>query len=317
MSRRHGSPARTYLVYGLRIRSSWELPCEEARGAEAVDIEIVDGPVSIIDRASRAAGRAFAGTESLRYAVLEDSAYLRWPDLFEFVVSADGARIVGRPLSAKSMPAFRTYLLGQVLSFALLRMGLEPLHVTAVEVRGRVVGLTGDSGYGKSTLAAQFVRDGHRLLTDDLLVMRNGGSALVAYPGPPRLKLFPESMRLLGPGFVGAPMIDTSTKMLVHLDASQVCTEPHPVGAIYALRRPAADSSLIRTTIRTMTGRRAFLELTKNTFNTVVLAPERLSNQFSLAARVATSIPIKSLTYPPGLDRVESVKAAIVRDLPW
>jgi len=53
----------------------------------------------------------------------------------------------------------------------------------------------GDSGHGKSSLAACFLAAGHRLLTDDLLVIGESGDYLMAHPGPPRIKLFPAVWR--------------------------------------------------------------------------------------------------------------------------
>jgi hypothetical protein len=63
------------------------------------------------------------------------------------------------------------YLLGQALSYALVKLGFEPLHATAIVVNGEAAVLLGSSGFVKSSLAACFLEDGHRLLTDDLLIL--------------------------------------------------------------------------------------------------------------------------------------------------
>src|SRR5205823_3279778 len=65
----------------------------------------------------------------------------------------------------------QTYLLSAGLSYCLLAKGIEPLHGTAVEVGGRALVLLGDSGHGKSTLAAGFMAAGYRLMSDDVLVL--------------------------------------------------------------------------------------------------------------------------------------------------
>ena len=88
--------------------------------------------------------------------------------------------------------SFQVYLLGQALSFALLKLGFEPLHATAVVVDGRAVALLGESGSGKSTLAAAFVDAGFQMLTDDVLMVHECRGEAMAYPGPARLKLFPK-----------------------------------------------------------------------------------------------------------------------------
>src|SRR5205085_11291512 len=75
----------------------------------------------------------------------------------------------------------------------------EPLHATVVTKDGNGLALVGDSGYGKSTLAAAFLRAGYRLLTDDLLVLHGTATGFEAQPALPRLKLFPRPARALLP----------------------------------------------------------------------------------------------------------------------
>src|SRR5204863_102769 len=104
-----------------------------------------------------------------------------------------------RRFDGASAESFQVYLLGQALSFALVKQGLEPLHATVVVVDGQGVAFLGDNGYGKSSLAACFLEGGYRLLTDDLLLLKASGGDVLAYPGPPRIKLFPEvARRFLG-----------------------------------------------------------------------------------------------------------------------
>ena len=66
-------------------------------------------------------------------------------------------------------------MLGQALSFALIERGFEPLHGTAVVVDGVAAVFLGGSGCGKSSLAASFLATGHRVLTDDLLIVQPSG----------------------------------------------------------------------------------------------------------------------------------------------
>ena len=87
-------------------------------------------------------------------------------------MSADGRHVAAGHLGNASAESFQSYLLGWVLSFALVKQGYEPLHATAVVVDGKAVAFLGTSGDGKSTLAAAFLHAGHTLLTDDLLLIR-------------------------------------------------------------------------------------------------------------------------------------------------
>ena len=312
-------PRRTYRVYGLCLRSDWSLPCPEGRGSDRAEVELFDARSSLFSEAMQGVASQPGGEDWFQHRRLWDgSDYLRWSGLFEFLVSPDGRRIACHPLNGTSREAFHAYLLGQVISFALLRQGNEPLHSTAMLINGEAVGFVGDCGYGKSSLGAAFLQAGYPLLTDDLLVVKEEGHGFFAYPGPPRIKLFPGIAKsLLGEWIAGTPMNNLTPKLVIPLglDGKMFCREASPLKAIYVLTPPSENSGSERITIRTVSPRRACLELLKNTFNAVVVEPARLRRQFDLAARLASRIPVKSLSFPRRLARLAAVREAILSDV--
>jgi hypothetical protein len=298
---------RSYYLYGVHLESVMPLPGPEITSSGQAAIELLSGPSSLFSRARREAGICAEGKEWFAHAGLSDgSDYLQWSGLFEFIVSAGGHR-----------ESFQTYLLGQVLSFALLKQGIEPLHSTTVVIDGKAVAFLGDSGYGKSSLGAAFLQEGSPLLTDDLLVLKEMGDRFVAYPGPPRIKLFPEiARRLLGDRVDGIPMNNDTSKLVIPLGPDETvspeCT--FPLKAIYILR-PPAKSHNSRIMIRQLSPRHAFVTLIKNTFNAVVVDPERIKRQFALASRLAANVSVKSLSYPRALQHLPTVREAVRSDL--
>jgi hypothetical protein len=68
-------------------------------------------------------------------------------------------------------------------------------------------------------------------------------------------------------------------------------------------------------TIRRLSQRQACIALTQNTFNTVLTDSERLIRQFAFATNVASSVPVKLLTYPRALDFLPTVRQAILADV--
>jgi hypothetical protein len=305
---------RTYEVYGLRVGSTFPLPCPESGGGGAHDVEIITQPdASFTDLRRRL--RARAPSTSFCYATLDDgSQYLRWPELFEFCITPDGRRIAGQRLGRGGLRAFQTYLLGQVPSFALVKQGIEPLHATAVVIDGEAVGFVGDGGAGKSSLAAAFLGAGVPLLTDDLLIITGEGGALTAHPGPPRIKLFPEvATRVLGTRS-GTRMNSLTPKLIVPLAADGRCwRRPAPLRALYVLgsRRSGPDGVVIRR----LSPPRAVVTLVGKMFNTIVSDPGRLRAQLDLVGRVVNAIPVKRLAFPRRLAFLPVVRAAIERDL--
>jgi hypothetical protein len=238
--------------------------------------------------------------------VLPDgSEHLVWTDHAEFRVSPDARSISFLPLDRATAATIETFLLGQVLSFVLLRRGKEPFHATVLERDGRAAGLMGPSGQGKSTLAAAMLARGWRMLTDDLLVLEG----LDALPGLPRIKLFPRSAGVLG--LRGRPIAEGSTKEVIPLPASSFCGDPTPLVQLYVLRTTPST----RCTIRKLTAKSALISLTANTFNSRVTDGDRLRQQFQQAARIAMSVPVSSISYPRTMKVLGSACEAIERDV--
>ncbi len=315
---RRRSP-RGYRVYGLCLRSQWPLPCPEGRECDLQELELFDGSPALFSKVPRDAMRRSDGKNWFQHLRLPDgSDYLRWSRLFEFLVSADGRRIACRELDNASPESFQTYLLGQVLSFALLKQGIEPLHATTVVIDGQAVAFLGDCGYGKSSLGAAFLQAGYALLTDDLLSLKQEEDQFVAYPGLPRIKLFPDIARsLLGERVNGTPMNSETSKMVIPLDqnGNRYRRKPLPLRAIYVLTPPPRSLRVPRISIRSLSPRRAFVEVLKGTFNAIVVEPARLERQFDLATRLATRVPVRSLSYPRNLRRISQVRDSILQDL--
>jgi hypothetical protein len=89
----------------------------------------------------------------------------------------------------------RSYLLGSGVGALLIQRGLLVLHGNALEKKGRAIVCVGASGAGKSTLACALMRQGWKLLADDLVALTSGGEVL---PGIPRIKLWEDAALAFG-----------------------------------------------------------------------------------------------------------------------
>jgi hypothetical protein len=304
-----------YGVYGISLRSEIPLVLPECRGAALAHIDLKRGT-------PQAFSQAIAGTELTRradwyhYAHLQDrSSYVRWRGLGEFLVSDRGRQILWDRAPEAPMESFQVYLLGQALSFALVKGGFEPLHGTAIVHQGQAIVLLGDSGFGKSTLAASFLAEGCPLLTDDLLLLRPSAAGMLAYPGPPRIKLFPDAARRLLPSAAaGVPMNSETNKHVIPLEAAQRCPGPVPLRAIYVLAPPHEMRRQRRVRIEPLPAREAFLALVSNTFNRYIADPDRLQRQVAESTGLLRSVPVRKLSYPRSLARLPEVREAILAD---
>jgi hypothetical protein len=246
----------------------------------------------------------------------EGSNYVSMRDVGEFLISEDGRSIAAYRFPHATPESFHVYLLGQALSFALVKNGIEPLHATAVVVEGRAVAFLGDCGFGKSTLAAEFLQAGHLLLTDDLLVLRKTPPQVLAYPGPPRIKLLPEVMnRFLGNPKTSFPMNSQTQKLVVPLNQDQACHVAIPFAGFYVLPSPDDVPLGSNIYIRTLSRKEAFLKLLAGAFNVLVLDQRRRRRQFEATEALANSIVVKELSYPRKLACLPAIREAILSDL--
>jgi hypothetical protein len=304
----HSDSSYRYRVYGIDIVSDTPLAMPTYAHEPLCHVACVRAPAALFVRAI--AGAAFHPSSDSwqRSAVLHDgSAYVSWDSVGEFLVAADGRRIACRPTERCSSESFQVYMLGQALSFALIKQHLEPLHATVVEIHGEGVAFLGGSAFGKSTLAASFLEAGHRLVTDDLLVLRQHGTTIWGYPGAPRIKLFPEiATRFVGLA-AGVRMNADTGKLIVPLDERQRCTRPVPVRAMYVLTPPPEAARETTVSSEPLSSRASFIELVRSTFNRRLAGARRMERQFAAAGRLIDALPLRRLTYPRRLDRLKEV----------
>lgn len=309
----------SYRMYGLALKSHVTLSCLPDIAPSPHEVELVRGPIELFAQARKGTLLKWASTDWFHYQRLDNgSDYLRWKGLCEFLVSTDGRQIAYLPSKGIPHETFQTYLISQALSFSLLKLGMEPLHATTVVVKEQAIALLGNSGDGKSSLGAAFLQAGHKILTDDLLVIKEdeSGKGFLAFPGPPRIKLFPNTSQcLFGTQVMGIPMNQRTKKQIIPLNSSQYSQSPTPLRAIYILRRPSKPHAIKGVTTRRLPSHRAMLHLISNTFNHMVVNPGRLTRQFHQAGQLASTLPVKSLSYPRNLKRLPEVLEAITSDL--
>lgn len=304
-------------LHGVWIRSPWPPGDRRAAGDARSDIDIAEIAAPLDGRWGHAAASERAIPDWFRYRRRPDGAeYLRWEGVAECVIAADGRRIEYRRLARCSPEALETYVLGQVLSFALVKRGIEPLHASAVLADGGALAFGGDAGRGKSTLAAAFVGAGFPLVTDDLLAAGTAGGRVVVYPGPGRINLLPRTARRLLGDVTGAPMSGRTRKRVFPLRAERIVsgTRPVPLRAIYLLARPTRRRGDRRVRIRRLSPRDAFARIVANTFNPVADDQARLERLLERAAWLAPRVPVRAITYPRALASLPVVLRAILAD---
>ena len=104
------------------------------------------------------------GTVWTEFHRLGDNYLLRFPDLADFEVSANGEEVVAHPAEGTDAATIEHLYINQLVPLALSRQGQPTYHASVVTVPGGAVAFIGKSGAGKSTLAASFALAGAAFL---------------------------------------------------------------------------------------------------------------------------------------------------------
>ena len=302
-----------YSVYGVAITSDWPLafPPRLEGAATLAEVDFVEGTdddFSGLDVFGDPAEPWFVSR------VLPDqSSYVRWSGLYEFRIPADGSRIACRSLNGDDPLVLQNFLFGQALSFALVHQGLEPLHAAALRVDDAAIALLGDCTFGKSTMLAAFLQAGHRVLTDDLLMVVTEDGRPIACPGSGRIKLHPDSARaFMGEVARGEQVNALTLKRSFPVDGTDAQRTGLPLKHLFVLPTPEERTRTASIGIHPLSRASLFHELLKNSFNVDILTRERLQRQFVYAAWLAGEVNGFQLRYPDGLHHLPLVRQCIV-----
>jgi len=236
---------------------------------------------------------------------------LRFPDLADFEVSADGASVQGFPAPGLTSPTVEHLYLNQVLPLALSRQGKLVLHGSAVDIGGQGVAFLGESGRGKSTLAASFATEGTRFLTDDGLLLEWVDGRCMIIPSHPSIRLWEDSQAaLVNESMTMAPAVSfTSKARFLAGPGIAFCDEARPLRRVYFL----GEGDALAPAIEPLRPAEALIELVKHSFLLDIEARDMLMRHFDDLTRLA-ELPIYfRLDYPRDYEALPAVREAIIQ----
>jgi hypothetical protein len=317
-----------YQVYGLLLTSEMALP--ELTSATEREPK---GQVDLRVRFARH-GEAFpspshwfmswtlpTGELWLSMAKDEWSYLLRFPELADFSVDADGREIVCLPGLEIPPHTLRHLLLDQVLPLVLTIRGRKALHATAVLTPAGVCAFAGPTGTGKSTLAASLLLTGYPVLSDDCLVVEEHDGQVLAIPAYPGLRLREDTLKALDNDSSHLPSVAhyTSKRRLVpDGHDSYFFTQTFPMARIYSLVRPAevgVEGGLVAPRIQRLSSRDSLVELLPFLFHLDVTNRTMLARHFEFLEQVVSQVAVRRLWLPNSFTSLPAVHEAVLLDL--
>ena len=238
-----------------------------------------------------------------------DGYLLRFPDLADFEVSADGKEVVAWPASEDDDATVEHLYINQMVPLALSRQGRPTFHASVVTVPGGVVAFLGQSGMGKSTLAASFALNGSPFLSDDALLVEETNSGCEAQPSHPSIRLWEDSVdQLVDASSSTSVPISYSTKArLLAGDALTYSSEPQRLLAAYLLE----SNDAAKIAIRTLSGLDRHMAWVHNSFLLDIEDPDLLKQHFDWTHRISSAVPTFALDYPRNYGILPDVRNAV------
>ena len=224
-----------------------------------------------------------------------DGYLLRFPELADFEVSADGTQVTTYPMPDCDEETIVHLFVNQLVPLALSRQGQPSFHASVVTVPGGAVAFLGESGAGKSTLAASFALDGSAFLTDDALLIEERDDGCFAHPSNASLRLWDDSVAALISDDVrrAGPINYTPKARLLAGEALTHNDAPERLLAAYVLTCRETEVA----TIKPLTGTERYMGWLRNSFLLDIEDDELLSQHFEWTHRVSASVPTFTLDY--------------------
>jgi hypothetical protein len=153
----------TYIGFGLHIDSDLEFPELMPAGPAEADIRIERADLASELSRDRDKARVFSDWSP-------ESFMLHIPSV-GYYVARKGEKILFDPYPGADMNSFRLYLLSIAMTALLAQRKMVLLHASAIIQDEELVLFMGQSGAGKSSMAAELHRNGYLLYSDDVCVL--------------------------------------------------------------------------------------------------------------------------------------------------
>ncbi len=205
----------------------------------------------------------------------------------------------------------RHFLINQVIPRFLGSQGEVIVHASAVKLSdGRAVAFLGNSGFGKSTLAASFAQSGAVLLADDCVLINRLDGALTVVGAFPGVRLFTDSREAIFSDNSGFEQVATQMGKHQAVLSGPLYSDRLLLARLFALNDPAVDADSV--SVMALPGANALLKVVSSLF-TLNPADEATTVRSFKAVKdlIAGSLPCSELHYPRELDILQEVRAAV------
>ncbi|WP_328801982.1 serine kinase [Paenibacillus sp. LX16] len=289
-----------YTAFGLRIASELNLPELLLAALEAVEDVVI----------RQADLTAWSGQlEQANFVMLDERFMFQIPGTAIYAVR-EGKEIEVSIFPGADPDTVRLFVLGTCMGVLLMQRRILPIHGSAVVIGGRAYAFVGESGTGKSTLAAAFRQAGYQMVSDDVIAVKATASSAIVYPAYPQQKLGLDSLLQLEA--LRENKHARNSVMLQYTDLRMLAGElnkyavpavdeffndPLPLGGVFELvadspiRALMREGELVAVTEQPLNVLECLHTLLQHTYRRVIIPRMGLSEwSFDTAARMARKV---------------------------
>lgn len=301
-----------YEAYGLTITSDVEFPelsLSEAPAGAKSDVRFqIAAPISMPEAEGKPEYIALGETPARLYLAGRGRFQVSGGSLVEF-----------DPEPGVDEKNLRLFLLGPALSLILHQRDFLVLHASGVcfansGVEPMAVAFLGESGEGKSTMAAMLYERGHRAVADDIIPVPApwapgaADTMLLVPPGFPMFKLWPPSVEALYEEAANIPLLVPNAPEYPRREKRaerEFERTAVPLGAVFVLE----SGPEIRC--ERLTAHAALMALVRNSYWVAELPPNQRERHFRQCSALAARIAVFRLQRPRDLGRLTEVAGCV------
>jgi hypothetical protein len=289
-----------YRIFSLTFRSDCRLFCDSWSGRPgSIDVSI--------ERSTRSSIETVEG-------LVDSGALFRIPNVGLFRVQAGNSIRYWCPELTRSSPipnSVKMVLSGPCMAAILRQRGMLALHASSVLIGDKAVCFLGSSQTGKSSLAASFLYEGYRVLSDDLVAIQTNGVPR-NYPGFPRIFLRKDAAKFFSEsnGFAVKPSIERDGKLQLQHTGRHVDQSAISMSHVYQLKLGPY------TSIEGCGERQAYGILRSNLRGDFAVKSKeaRVATELSISS-LARNVRVATLQRAPGLSSLRDTVHAVVSDV--
>ncbi len=315
-----GRDWKNYYLFGCTVRSNFPFQIElpPADGEPDLTLRIdPELPTGVAKQAAHLYSSEAVTEEGLPWARLyrlEEGHLIKIATVADFVIGKESLTCRPRTEDLRTVEAF---LLQVAMSFWLETIGHPVLHASCIAAGDGAAAFLAFSGTGKSTLAAAFLTNGYRLISDDSLPLEITDRGVLAWPCHPRIKMEPEQARLFLEEISHLPPVnDLSDKIGVPVRetwSGSFGTSPEKLLSCYLPEHRTQQQDVI---VEPVKGAEAVMELVRHSLVPRLAAGAGMQKRrFQLLTRVARQVQVCRLIYPSGLEALRDVREAVIGHL--